>query len=671
MKSISVQVQADHLQKLARARKPVLAIAELVWNALDADAQEVRVEFDTNDLGGIDEIRVVDDGHGIAYDEVEAVFAKLGGSWKRTAAHSRSEHRLLHGKDGKGRFRAFALGENVRWDTQSHSESGTVEFSISTSTHKLGTFEVGDPRASDRDDTGTTVVISNLPKPFGSLVGASAILEFSTIFALYLRQYPTVRLRYNGQRVSTSDLESHIAEYPLNQIEVAAGTTVDAHLTVVEWNCAMERALFLCDEDGFALFEIPAGVQAPGFNFTAYLKANYFRELEDENILEVSDMHPGVQKVVGTARECIRTHFRRRTAELATDIVASWKRDDVYPYQGEPTSVIERAEREVFEVVALNVNSYLPDFRDLDTKSKKFSFRLLKESLEESPEAVQRIIKDVLDLPKSKQEELATLLQKTTLSAIISASKVVADRLDFLRGLELLVFDPDSKDQLLERSQLHRVVVDETWIFGEEYALAVDDESLTEVLRKHIEATGQDIEILDPVTREEGKRGIVDLMFSRTIPQPRATEHEHLVVELKRPKVSIGHEALTQIKSYAFAVAEDERFRDTETRWTFWAISNEMSDFARKEANQTGRPFGLVFDDDKHRIRIWVKTWAQVLDEGRARLQFFREKLEYSADRQSGLDYLRRVHAALLPDALSNSDDGSDQDDETDRPEAE
>ena len=37
-----VQVEHDHLRKLANAT-PVQAVAELVWNALDADATRVDV----------------------------------------------------------------------------------------------------------------------------------------------------------------------------------------------------------------------------------------------------------------------------------------------------------------------------------------------------------------------------------------------------------------------------------------------------------------------------------------------------------------------------------------------------------------------------------------------------------------------------------------------------
>ena len=42
-KTFEIQVQDDHLQRIAQVRKPILAVAELVWNALDADADRVDV----------------------------------------------------------------------------------------------------------------------------------------------------------------------------------------------------------------------------------------------------------------------------------------------------------------------------------------------------------------------------------------------------------------------------------------------------------------------------------------------------------------------------------------------------------------------------------------------------------------------------------------------------
>src|SRR5207248_1860233 len=139
-----------------------------------------------------------------------------------------------------------------------------------------------------------------------------------------------------------------------------------------------------------------------------------------------------------------------------------------------------------------------------------------------SPEELQLILDEVLKLPKRKQAELAELLRDVSLSAIISAAKIVADRLKFLTGLETILFDPDAKKRLKERSQLHKIIAQNCWLFGEEYNLSVDDRSLTEVLRKHRKILGDDTVIDEPVKHISKDRGIVDLMVSRAIRRQKA-----------------------------------------------------------------------------------------------------------------------------------------------------
>ena len=48
--SYPVEVQSDFLEKITRA-KPVQALAELIWNSLDADASNVDVFVEQNELG--------------------------------------------------------------------------------------------------------------------------------------------------------------------------------------------------------------------------------------------------------------------------------------------------------------------------------------------------------------------------------------------------------------------------------------------------------------------------------------------------------------------------------------------------------------------------------------------------------------------------------------------
>ena len=269
---------------------------------------------------------------------------------------------------------------------------------------------------------------------------------------------------------------------------------------------------------------------------------------------------------------------------------------------------------------------------------------------------MQKIIQDVLDLPADKRDDLAALLKRTTLSALINASKVVADRLDFLRGLDILLFDPQSKEQLLERSQLHKILEDHTWIFGEEFALSVSDRSLEDVLQKTPSPSRAHRRTRRGCAPRRWHGRIVDLMLSRLIPQSRADEREHLIVELKRPKKVIVRR-LCQIESYAMAVAADERFRDTKTRWIFWAVSDDIAPNIRVRARQPEQARGVGFGGptDAH-LTVWVKSWGQALESCRGRLEFFQRNLEYVADDESAIALLRKLYSKYLPSAISGAD---------------
>jgi hypothetical protein len=651
MKELSVKVQSDYLERMVTVKNPVLAVAELIWNSLDAEATIVRVSFGFNELDSVEKVIVSDNGHGMDYDEVTSSFEKLGGSWKKFSTHSKGGLRRLHGKRGQGRFQAFSIGMKVSWHTCYMLNKHSVEFTISGNRHRLGTFTIDDnPKQAKNCELGTSVTIEGVDNGINSLAAPKAIQTITEQFALYLRQYPNVQIFYDGHRIDPSDAEERVEEYSLEDVALDDGKVVSSKMTVIEWKAETDRILYLCDYSGFALSETKPGIHAPGFDFTAYLKSDYFKELDEQNLL-LEEFNPNLKKVVGNAKNKLREHFRRRAAEDAVKLVEEWKEEKIYPYQGEAKNLIEQTERQVFEVVALSLHDYLPDFEESDRKNKQFAFALLKQAIEESPKAVQRILEEVLDLPKEKQEEFAELLERTSLAAIINASKMVADRLDFLRGLELLVFNPESKQQLLERKQLHKILNEHTWIFGEEFNLTLSDKSLNDVLNKHLHILGREPEEVDAelVLREDGSKGFVDLMLSRIIPQPRAEEREHLIVELKRPAQKIDSEVASQIRSYAFAVADDERFKDTKTRWVFWAISNDISGSVRREANQRNRPRDLLYEDEEERIFIWVKTWGQLIESCRARLEFFQKELNYNVENESALSYLRKMHNKYLP----------------------
>ena len=441
------------------------------------------------------------------------------------------------------------------------------------------------------------------------------------------------------------------------------GNQYPAEIEIIQWTSSSERWFFLCGPEGFPFLYITPKFHTPGFQFSAYLKSRFINILQAEGLLDLAEMNAPLLASYDEASERIKIYFQAKQVEAAQSKIDEWKAEEIYPYASEPVTALERAERKVFEIVALNVNRHLPDFGDQGKRTKAFQMRMLRQAIERGPDDLQLILTEVLDLPPRIQTELAKLLEEASLANIIGASKLVADRLKFIHGLETILFDVETKTLLKERSQLHRMIADNnTWIFGEEFNLTVDDESLTEVLRKHRKIIGTDVVIDQPVKRIDGKTGIVDLMLSRSIPQNHSDEREHLVVELKRPSVKIGPDEITQVKKYAYTIAEDERFRSLKTRWSFWVISNDLDAFARQEARQKGKPPGQIFHSEDGRVEVWVKAWAEIIAESRSRMRFVHDHLQANVDKESSLKYLKRTYAKYLTGIVEDDPDDQDQD---------
>lgn len=653
MQQIEIKVENDHIQRITTA-KPLAAISELIWNAYDADAREVKVELEEGQLTKLGVIRVVDDGTGIPADEVEAFFQSLGGSWKKRAIKT-DGGRSIHGEKGQGRFKAFALGDRVTWV----SHRAGKKFSISGEKSDLKRFTISDTVPSG--NTGCTVEIENVVRDFEIWSADGFAEQVRDVFALQLYEDPAFRIIYDGEEIDARDAIRDVTPYEISAI-TEDGHEYKATLDIIEWKKKVERKLMLCLPGRFSFHEMAPGIHARGFDFTAYLTADHFQDLANDNTEGLVELDPPSMALVEATKAKLREHFREREAERSRGKIQEWKEAKIYPYEGKTSDPIEINERQVFDVVALNLADYSPEFDKAPSKQQKLILQLVKAAIETGPGALPAILESVVDLPKAKQEELADLLRKTSLTAVINAAKAVTDRLEFLRALQILVFDPKSKRQLLERSQLHRIIAQETWIFGEQFNLMNDDEDLSAVLRSHIELLGSDSDEgtarktpapSAPVLDAEGKAAIVDLMLSCRMPTATDEERKHLVIELKRPSQHLSEDVINQIKKYAKAVALDDRFKHSKVEWDFVAVANRFTKDAEFEARQKDKPRGLVLEvDDPIKIRVWAKTWGEIIQEAEGRLTFYKRRLEYQANDKEALRYLRTINADYLSEEV-------------------
>lgn len=409
MKVITVEVREDHLENLAQT-KPLIALAELIWNALDAEATETRIEFVENDLQGIETIRIVDNGHGLHYEDAFLVFRNLGGSWKRQGMRTRERRRVLHGKYGKGRFRAFSLGNTVSWHSMYKDGPDVYNYRISGDAAKLGEFSVYNQRGEPAETaTGMTVEIGQVSDSAGALRGVKAMEDITNLFALYLRQYPDTRIVYDGIPLDPVNAEKRFSRYALDPMVTESGARVKAELDVVEWNLSGKRGVVLCDENGFMRINALPRLHFRGFSYTAYLKSEHVATLDREGLLDTGELYPDLRQLLDAARAKLREHFTLREAEEAQDVIDFWKETGLYPYDGSPRTQEEANERRIFDIYATHLDRIFTDFSSTPIRTKRLMLRLIQELVHADPVRVASILDELITFPEEAEEKIMAL----------------------------------------------------------------------------------------------------------------------------------------------------------------------------------------------------------------------------------------------------------------------
>jgi hypothetical protein len=653
MRRLHIDAKDDLILRLAHRDQPVQAVIELIWNSLDAEAGDVNVVIERDAMDAVERVRIEDNGHGMAPEAIPSAFQHLGGSWKATARLSPNIKRRMNGRNGQGRIRGFALGNAVSWTSVARDTAEALRRTVVSGRASDPTnFDPADVPVVGDEPTGTVFLAEDAAQYVNRITGDTARPRITATFAVFLTSNPGVTITFDGAALDPASAEQHRADYELGKF--ATDEKPGPALRVIEWINDPGRAIHLCDTTGAVLSTVTPDIHTPGFTYTAYLMWDEFASRSEELLL--AELQGGeLAEVVEAARQQIRAHFHAREAERRAQQIQKWKDTGDYPYPGEPETEAERAERETFDYVATTVARKIPKSQT----GRRTTLGLLKVAVASEPSWVPEIIDQLMPLPKREQQDLARLLKRTSMSKLIEANTTLTNRLDFLAVLRQMAFDPGTAHRVKERKELHKILERELWIFGDEYTMLTSDKGLDEVLERHLATLRPERRRgrqgkAAPVRRTDGSRGIVDLMLSQQ--RRGVTRREHLVVELKRPNVTITQTEVGQIKSYADAVASDPQFRAVEVQWDFWVISTELDSTVARDASEAGRPLGQIAGWDSN-IRIWAKTWSQVIDDSEARLRYFKEALEYDASKEHAADYINRAHnPATIPTPLRAPD---------------
>lgn len=655
MEELLLQASDDHVARLAHEGDPVRAVVELVWNAIDAEASTVTVELDREATGAIAAVRVRDNGHGISGDEITSTFGRIGGSWKSHAEKTKNGLRRLHGSLGEGRLRAFALGSSVTWSSISDDTSGQRQRVTISGTRRARDRFRWDVAPSKAAKTGTVVTAQNEDQQqLGTLDSDSVIPTLRSQFAPMLLNDKSLTVTYDN---STLDPTQEMTGDTSATFSFGADAEHEARVRIIEWRTGKHRVIYFGPDDDHFPYEESGSQLESQFTYSAYVT---WSGLDSEGLalIGLGDMAADpVGQLWKSSRKAIREHFNARRRERRREQIGRWKDSGIYPYQGEPATEPERAERAVFDVVSGTLAQQI----STNSKDARLTLTLLRDAIRHDPDKLTTILHEVVSLNDADRETLTRLLSETTLSAIIRSANLVANRHKFLAGLEHLLFDPQDSDKVGERDHLHKILEHELWLFGENYHLMSSERGLTELLRNHLRLDGLPGTGVETVKRWDGRTGRTDLHLAA-----RHKQHDriqHLVVELKAPDVTAGRREVDQVEDYANAILSNPAFASDSATWDFILVVTDYDDLVRRRI-PGDIELGLYHDPPKEAgqplVRGYVRRWRDILDENQRRLKFVADALEHDPSITEGLDYVRDQYRELLPVPLTKVREAAD-----------
>lgn len=646
-KIIDVGVEQDHIESLTRA-SGITAISELIWNSLDADSTEIKIEYVKNKLGGYENLTVIDNGLGIEYARAQDVFGRLGGSEKKLKNTSPSG-RHYHGKEGKGRYKSLALGDLVKFTSVYQNGESLKEFTVTFDRNNLSHSNFSDLKTlpNGNTETGFKVEIQNVNQEnVNQALDVKFRKEIEQKFASYWINYNDFNIYFNGNKL---EFESLIKNTDETDFLVEDGElSYRFVIKVIEWSFDIKKKTYLCNTKGVPFKELNLGIRST-IPISIFVQSLYVEKLHRENLIDLENFDDILQGAYGEAKKFAREYVRKRLHLYSGEFINELKSKGLYPYKENADSLVEESKRQVFDIVALQVNEYLPDFENQDDKSKKFTLSLIKEALEKDSSSLQRILTEVIELPDEKREELVEILEETSLSSIIDTMTEIKNRLKFLNGLEELIYNKKLSKNVLERRHLHKIIANETWLFGDEYTYGVDDITLKNVLQEYLKHLGR--EDFKEVAESESNKDlqiIPDVCLWKQFPKGTPGHKTNLVIELKKPTVDAGISELAQIKQYAARVSKDRRFPKEKTKWKFLLVTRDIKPDIEIDVEQKDREYGHVLSSEL--VDVYVLTWGHIINEAKTRYEFIKEKLNINLmDNEQNLDYLKSKYSEYLP----------------------
>ena len=636
----STKITDEGIKKHFKNAEPIRAVTELIYNGLDANACTVDVQVRYNEMGGLESITVFDNGDGIDVRNIQNNFEKFNESSKKSDDDK-------HGSHGKGRLAFHRLCGRATWFTRRDGYHAKIQVDSAAIKDYVGGYleeEQQSPLLLDVE-SGTCVELTLFQR--GGLPTEEDLLsKLSVELGWYLAVNKNREILVNGKPIVIPSHDLHEADINIDG--------VDFSIKAIRWDDkpSSEKSYnYLVDSHNTVIQKsLSKFNKKTNFYTSAYVYSEWL-DSYDPNDLAMAPEHADAtavlrkltQSVTNFQRE-IYDDFLRRHVERELD---RFERRGYFPeYKGLDKSYAEWRKENTKAVIK---EIYVADpsiFNNLNNKQAKILIRLLDKILVSNEnDSLFDVLDGVVDLDEKSVDLFAKQLSKTTLENIISTIETLQKRQYAVRQLREVM--DNHYQNLLETPDLQKIIENNTWLFGPQYATIGAEEDDFQSTAKNLRDAIKGVNLINDEDLAEGAsiegvRRQVDLFLARKMPAFDSQGKRFfkcVIVEIKRPGLSLNKNHLRQLEDYADIITKHPAFGSDSLRFELILIGRKISkdDVTIRRQLQSHKDKaepGLVTDGD---IKCYVRDWYSIFDEFELVNNYLLETLSSKRDDLSGI----------------------------------
>ncbi len=618
------------------------ALVEYILNAFEANATEVSVATTLNELGGLEELRIVDNGMGIDHSTLEQTFESFLSSNKQPLLKPINIGR----NKGRGRYAFISFANSATWQTVYRDGDKLLSYTININAAQK-TYVNFDEEPKDvtgeKTNTGTTVILQGI----NSLTMES--VEFEQIekpllnaFAsfLYLKKSKGYKITVDGK---TLDYTKFIdAELSDDRVLTIDGQPFDVYF--VKWidNIKSRYFFYFLDAVSREKYEKHTKFNNNAIEFchSVYIESAYFDDFtplndnapEDQVIMGESNTKnqraETFKNLLKALNELVGTKLRAYVKKDADRLIDKIESEGGFPKFGQ--TAFDRERKEDLVNVVKEIYCVEPRiFKGLKKEPQKSILGFLNLLLStDERENVVKIIEEITHLTPQERTDLAAVLQYTKLSNVIRTIKLITDRMRVIELLRRLIYDNEAFAS--ERSHIQKVIAENYWLFGEEFNLVSADENFERALSEYLYIIdgNEDKAAYSISNPQRMRRPDIFICQKRPIENLDGSQLEqNIIVELKAPQIILSKKVHRQIEDYMDLIIKEPRFNSQLRVWRFIAVcksvDEDINNLYESFKNYNKRFLTHVVGN----YEIYSMTWDDVFKSYELRYSFLLKKL--------------------------------------------